>query len=45
MIQAYRDIDVKMIPRESDTMIDDYDLLDMIRTYAPMEIHDRGFNL
>ena len=45
MIQAYRDIDVKMIPRESDTIIDDYDLLEMIRTYAPMEIHDRGFNL
>lgn len=45
LIQAYVEIDPKKIPLKSDSIIDYDDLIDMIRTFAPMQIHDRGFNL
>ena len=45
LIDVYRKTDLKSIPKSSETVLSEDHLVDMIRTFAPIEIHDRGFNL
>lgn len=45
LIEVYKKIDLKNIPSNSETEFDEQNLIHLIRTFAPVEIHDRGFNL
>ena len=45
LIDVYRKTDLKSIPKSSDSVLSEDHLVDLIRTFAPIELHDRGFNL
>ena len=45
LIDVYRKTNLKNLPKKSDSLLDEGNLIDLIRTFAPVEIHDRGFNL
>ena len=45
LIDSYKKADFTNVKLHSNNEIDESDLVDMIRSYAPISIHDRGFNL